>query len=203
MVDLDELEEWLLQNDSPVVTSSEVADAMDDCSRRQALEDLKLLKRAETVESKDVGARAVAWWHVDRVTPPRVDPAEHPAQTALEEAREESKTRFEQHAEQRIQQIADDDPLAAVEFPSGKDREECVEAVRAAESYVLEHGSATMRDFVADVLPEHPVGYEIVDLEPGDRYRGAWWRRVVKPGLKALPTVEPPADGQSDWTSAE
>lgn len=197
MVDLDELEEWLLGNDSPVVASSEVAEAMD-CSRRQALEDLKLLKRAGAVESKDVGARATAWWHVDRVTPPRVDPAEHPAQTALEEAREET-----ENAEQRVQHIPDDDPLAAVEFPSGKDREECVEAVRAAESYVLEHESATMRDFVADVLPEHPVGYEIVDLEQGERYRGAWWRRVIKPGLEALPTVEAPADGHSEWRSAD
>lgn len=89
--------------------------------------------------------------------------------------------------------------LATVDFPSGKPREECVEAVRASYDHLRVEGSASMRDFVTDVMPEHPIGYEVPDLEPGERYRGSWWRKVVKPGLQALPDVESPASGQSDW----
>jgi hypothetical protein len=90
--------------------------------------------------------------------------------------------------------------LTAVEFPSSRDREDCVQAVRAAYEYLQREGSGTMRDFVRDVMPEHPVGYDVPDLKPGERYRGAWWRKVVKPGLEALPDVESPSRGASDWT---
>lgn len=90
--------------------------------------------------------------------------------------------------------------VATVDFPSGKPREECVEAVRVAYEYLRDAGGASMRDFVIDVMPEHPIGYDVPDLEPGERYRGSWWRKVVKPGLQALPDVEAPASGQSEWT---
>lgn len=93
--------------------------------------------------------------------------------------------------------------LATVEFPTGKQREECVDAVRAAYEYLRENGSASMRDFVREVMPDHPVGYDVPELEPGERYRGAWWRKVVKPGLEALPDVESPPSGGSDWTHVE
>lgn len=56
-----------------------------------------------------------------------------------------------------------------------------------------------MRGLVADVMPAHPVGYDVPELEPGERYRGGWWRLVVKPGLEALPDVEAPPRGASDW----
>lgn len=92
-----------------------------------------------------------------------------------------------------------EDALDAVDFPSGRDREECVDAVRAAYEYLQSEGPATMRDFVGDVMPDHPVGYDVPDLEPGERYRGAWWRKVVKPGLQALPDVESPPRGASEW----
>jgi len=89
--------------------------------------------------------------------------------------------------------------LEDVEFPTTKDRGDCVEAVRAAYEYLQENEKATMREFVQEVMPEHPVGYDVPDLEPGERYRGAWWRKVVKPGLNALPDVESPPRGGSDW----
>jgi hypothetical protein len=93
--------------------------------------------------------------------------------------------------------------LEHVDFPAGRDREECSAAVYAARDYLREHGPATKRDLVAEVLPEHPLGYDVdgalEKVEAGDRYRGAWWRRVVKPGLKALPDVEAPARGASEW----
>lgn len=89
--------------------------------------------------------------------------------------------------------------LKDTEFPAGKPREDCIEAVQAAFQYVEENEKATMREFVQEVMPKHPVGYDVPDLEPGERYRGAWWRRVVKPGLEALPDVERPPRGGSDW----
>ena len=92
------------------------------------------------------------------------------------------------------------DRVSGVEFPGTKDPEECIEAVRAAYEYLQEHRKATMREFVQEVMPEHPCGYDVPNLEPGERYRGAWWRKVVKPGLTALPDVESPPSGGSDWT---
>jgi hypothetical protein len=32
-----------------------------------------------------------------------------------------------------------------------------------------------------------------------ERYRGSWWRKVVKPSLKALPDVESPGEGGREW----
>lgn len=99
-------------------------------------------------------------------------------------------------------ETADDGPealLADVEFPSSKSREECVDAVEAAHAHLQREGSSTMREFVREVMPEHPVGYDVPELEAGDRYRGAWWRRIVKPGLEALPDVESPSSGASEW----
>lgn len=49
------------------------------------------------------------------------------------------------------------------------------------------------------VMPEHPIGYDIPNLAEDERYRGAWWRNIVRPGLAALPDVEPPARGASKW----
>lgn len=91
------------------------------------------------------------------------------------------------------------DPLADVEFPQSRERGECIEAVEAARDYIRDHGSATMRELVGDVMPEYPVGYRVPELEEGDRYRGGWWRHVVKPGLEALPEIEKPKAGGSDW----
>lgn len=89
--------------------------------------------------------------------------------------------------------------LDDVDFPATVDRAEAIEAIRAARAYLREQETAMKRDFVADVMPKHPLGYDVPDLEPGDRYRGAWWRKVVKPGLEALPDAEPPAEGGRRW----
>lgn len=49
-----------------------------------------------------------------------------------------------------------------------------------------------MREFVTEVMPEHLVGYDIPELDAGERYRRTWWRKMVPPGLEALPDVERP-----------
>lgn len=47
------------------------------------------------------------------------------------------------------------------------------------------------------------VDEALAKIETGDRYRGAWWRRIVKPGLEALDDVQKPARGQSEWKCRE
>jgi hypothetical protein len=74
----------------PVVSVSDVVDALDeDVSRETVRQRLTTLEAAGTLGRKDVGARAVAWWHTDRVTPPATDPADDPAQTALDDAKDD------------------------------------------------------------------------------------------------------------------
>ena len=93
--------------------------------------------------------------------------------------------------------------LAAVEFPSGKDRDDCVDAVQDARQYLKRQGAASMREIVAAVHPDHPLGYDVdaalSKVEAGERYRGAWWRRIVRPGLETFDDVEKPAPGASKW----
>lgn len=94
-------------------------------------------------------------------------------------------------------------PFADVDFPASKDADECADAVHAARRFLADQGRATKREIVRAAITEHPVGYDpdaaIDKLDAGDRYRGAWWRKVVKPGLEAMPNVEKPAGGASEW----
>ena len=94
-------------------------------------------------------------------------------------------------------------PFDSVDFPAGKDREQCVEAINTTREYLQDKGPATMRDIVIGVIRDHPLGYDVdaalAKVEAGERYRGAWWRRIVKPGLEAAEDVQSPAPGQSEY----
>ena len=182
----------------PVLSTAEVADAVP-IKRRGTLNRLQALEEDGELESKQIGGRNTVWWFVggERITPDEraVDEDAEKARTVRDRRREDTPDAPESDAV--------DDPLEDVEFPAGRDREECSAAVYAARDYLREHGPATKRDLVAEVMPDHPLGYDVdgalEKVEAGDRYRGAWWRRVVKPGLKALPDVEAPARGASEW----
>lgn len=65
----DKLDEKLLNRSDPVFSVPELARELEasDTKIRQVLEALEVAGR---VERKDVGARATAWWHVERVRPP-------------------------------------------------------------------------------------------------------------------------------------
>ena len=177
----------------PVLSTAEVADAVP-IKRRGTLNRLQALEEDGELESKQIGGRNTVWWLVDerdvsdtdRRSPATEDPA------PVDEERDTPP-----------ESDAVDDALADVDFPAGREREACSAAVYAARDYLREHGPATKRDLVAEVMPDHPLGYDVdgalEKVEAGDRYRGAWWRRVVKPGLKALPDVEAPARGASEW----
>jgi hypothetical protein len=85
---------------------------------------------------------------------------------------------------------ADVDVLDAMDIPQGKDPEACRDALYAVRDYLEEHGPASRREIVTAVMPDHPLGYDVPDLETGDRFRGAWWRRIIQPGLRTLDDVE-------------
>jgi hypothetical protein len=68
-VSLDEVEAALLTHPEPVVTVSDLTDELD-CSDRHMLTLLRSLEYAGTVQSKQTGARAIAWWHTARVRSP-------------------------------------------------------------------------------------------------------------------------------------
>lgn len=183
----------------PVVTSADVAD-LTGLSRDSARRKLEELKQRSTVDSRRTAGRVLYW---------RTDNAEITNQSKPQETREgRASEQSDRTASQEKPTEANAQPdsqdarpvgLASLEFPDGRDRDQCEAAVLAARDYLRKHDTATMRELVTEVMPEHPVGYDVPELEPGDRYRGAWWRRVVKPGLQALSEVESPSRGASDW----
>jgi hypothetical protein len=48
-------------------------------------------------------------------------------------------------------------------------------------------------------MPVYSVGYDVPDPDRDSRYRGGWWRSVVKPGLESFSDVSKP-DGGGKWS---
>lgn len=182
----------------PVLSTAEVAEAVS-IQRRGTLNRLRALEDADEVDSKQIGGRNTVWWLVQDngqtaregagsspVEEPDRSPADPPS---TPRAGEDVST--------------DGQSFDEVDFPAGKDREQCLEAIDAAQSYLQTEGPATMREIVAAVHPDHPLGYDVdaalAKVEAGERYRGAWWRRIVKPGLDEDEDVQSPSPGQSEW----
>lgn len=183
--------------------TSEVAEELG-VSRQGADYRLRQLHDEGRVSNKKIGASLV-WFDpteaVPEVQPDTATGAQDTTKVAGSPPSSAQETSPSTGDNSRLSSGPEADTLADVAFPEGRDREVCEAAVLAARDYLREQGPATMRELVTKVMPTHPVGYDVPELEPGDRYRGAWWRRVVKPGLKALPDVQPPSRGASDWRS--
>lgn len=94
-------------------------------------------------------------------------------------------------------------PEGAVDYPSGRRKVDCDEAIDAARQFLADEGRATKAEIVRTVMPDYPLGYDpdaaLEKIDDGERYRGAWWRRVIKPGLSYLDDVEKPTQGASEW----
>jgi hypothetical protein len=80
--------------------------------------------------------------------------------------------------------------LPAMNIPQSQETEECLAAVYQAVNFIEANSPASMRDIVTAVMPEVPLGYPVPTLSEGDRYRGAWWRKIVRPGIRAHPAVD-------------
>jgi hypothetical protein len=185
----------------PELTANDVAEELP-IKRRAVLNRLGDLEEEGELGKRTVGGTSVIWWLPEvRIAIERL----RERGELLDRAEDSPPQTPDSHAEERAAEpptepeTGEGEILDGVDFPAGRDREECVEAVLAARDYLRENGKASMREFVREVMPDHPLGYDVPQLEAGERYRGAWWRRIIKPGLSALPDVKSPAPGQSEW----
>jgi Arc/MetJ-type ribon-helix-helix transcriptional regulator len=123
----------------------------------------------------------------------------------IRDAIEEKLDRDQQRSEpgQQVNVTGGVDAVESVDLPASVDRADAAAAVDAVVAHLRERGPTTMRQLVTTVGQEHPLGYDIPEeIERGERYRGAWSRRVVKPALQELPAVEAPPTGKSEWQVA-
>jgi len=125
-----------------------------------------------------------------------------------------------------IRERPESGPLAGLDFPADKDREDCKAAVYAARDHLRERGPGTEEGeanmqasggfdysvpgskpniIVRVANPERlrRLGYshyEILDaVESTEGYQGEWWTRIVKPGLESLPDVEKMRRDEKWW----
>lgn len=177
----DDVLDVLREHPDPVVTAAEVADDLP-VTRRTVLDRLRRLEERGAVVSKQVGAHATAWWLAAR--PPSEEPTTEPATDGDFPPREPSKEPPTEPAGDDLEAA-----LAEVGTPSmTPDPEEHRAAVSAALD-LLASGPQARSDFTEALHPEHAAGYD------NDR---TWWRRVLKPVLKAHPDVVTP-DGGNPW----
>lgn len=139
------------------------------------------------------------------MTPPILEPEEHPDQRGLDETtdlvperprRSRESGPDARHTRDRAPTLEDDLEAIRDELPGGEDvLDERLAAVRACYEYLRERGRATKSDFTENVYPENSAGYESA---------GGWWNAVGKSGLRALSerreNVRPPAgEGAHLW----
>lgn len=209
----DVLEVFRLRRDAgEPLTAPEIAEHLQ-CSRRTALNKLNHLVEDGRLESKEVGGRSKVFWQPidgdevkelrnppdpNPVDPDRIDGAHETVDTS-EPVGDRTPTP-DAGSQDGVQDALED---VVSEFPSTVDPTEGIAAIEAARDYLEAEGPATMREIVAEVHPDHPLGYKVdralEKVEAGERYRGAWWRRIVKPGLEAADDVEKPPRGASEW----
>jgi hypothetical protein len=190
----------------PVVTSADVADATN-LSRDSARRKLKTLRDQGRVDKRKTAGR-VLYWPADasesrepaenRIQDDAVDttPKSNEQRTGTVARRNEAEARAGERE-------SDQGPVDTDELPVTVDVDDAAAAIGAARDYIRDHGGATKADLVRHVMPDHPLGYDVdgalEKIDGPDRYRGAWWRRVVKPGLEADDDVEKPPRGGSVW----
>ena len=188
------------------ITAGDVVDELG-IARRTAHNKLGALVERGVLETRKIGARGRVWWR------PIFDESDHPqpprdgresVETASRDGRDQSPR--EADYAPAAAAVSDDTPsglLADVDFPAGKDRDQCVDAILAARDVIRDSNGATKAEIIRGVMYDHPLGYDIdaalAKIEAGERYRGGWWRSVVKPGLTALADIEKPARGASKW----
>lgn len=154
------------------LTASEVMEELD-CSRRTAHNKLNDLVERDLLETRKVGARSRVWWI----------PIRHGAVGTAGRAREDPDPDGPEN-------LAVVRAIEEVDLPgSGRTLEQRREALRAAYDYLIEHPSAKKSDFLADVFPENPAGYETAD---------GWWN-TIQPALRQLPGVDPPEEHGHIW----
>jgi|APHM01.1.fsa_nt_gi hypothetical protein len=170
------------------------ADVADEIgmTRQGADRRLRELRDAGRVNKKKIGASLV-WYPAE--TTRRA--AEHTTIDAVD-ADEQGAAGDSSAVRDAVQRVADTDGL-----PASVGLDDATEAVAAVVDHLREQGPASKKELVVAVMPDYPLGYDAAGacdtIEAGDRFRGAWWRRVVRPALVAVETVEPPTPGGADY----
>lgn len=180
MTQLRDIEDAMRRAESPVLSAPQIAERIGKSSE-WVRQHLMLLEREGAVGRQDVGARATAWWHRDRVCDPIVPPAEHPDQSGLQEAVEQRGDQEDSDdRDGRRDVVAAQTPESAaraVEVPGqgakAERRREAVERVLAA----LRDRGPLDADELRSIGFEDGVGY-------ADRQ--SMWKNCLSPALGEL-----------------
>ena len=76
--------------------------------------------------------------------------------------------------------------ILELDLSTSASRTEWIPAIRRAYQYLSNRGQASKQEFIDDVYPDSPAGYD---------NEQSWWRKVIRPGLTELPRVEKPGPG--------
>jgi len=93
----------------------------------------------------------------------------------------------------------------SVEFPSDLPPDQCISAVLEVRDYILDHDDGERDEIWEELVlnTNHPsTGRELCRTRGYvPKFRDWWWKRIVTPGLHALPDVEPIEDDEIAWCS--
>ena len=189
-VTLDAVREVFDQVRGPVVTSSDVAGALD-CTNEAARQKLTRLYDREEGDKRKTG-RTVVYWRTG-------DSAEgagsRPPRDAEEPAQDDADLRLGKDTNGAHAGVTDDEDLRATVRDalagSGDLLERRVDAILAMYAHLREHGGAENDDLL-DAVDVDATGY--ADAE-------SVWSNMVKgkDTLRALPGVQKPSPGKTTW----
>jgi len=175
MSELREIEDEMRQHPDPVVSVPELEDRLG-YSDTKIRDDLKLLEREGVVHSKQVGARATAWWHEDRVCRPHVAPEDHPDQRDLESSADRHEAADSAAAE--TASVTVEDAVDQLDLPGqGEKQKQRREAMKALLRHLRDGGDTKGSELQTLIFEHHETGYQSAD---------SWWGNCAHPALKDL-----------------
>lgn len=174
-----------------------IADQTDN-SRPYVSQRLKRFKEHGHVEKPHHGLWTLVDDPRDRDPEPAVD---------IETRPEPTPDRTREPLAESVDGVADVTEAAVAandELPETVDPAAAAEAVEAVLVWLRPQGSASKSDIVRAVMAEYPLGYDaeaaLEAIAAGERYRGAWWRRVIRGTLREHPAVE---ERGTEWRYVE
>lgn len=170
------------EHDDPVVSTREVSEETD-LSRRRVLDLLRAAESIGQIESKQIDGRARVWY-----LPQLVDQEDHPHPGRGSDVIEpDSRSdRDQEESADLLDELVDD-----LDLPGSREvLEERREAVRACLEYLRDQQSAQKSDFIDEIRPDHPAGYQSAN---------GWWNTIGKKGLAEISErselIERPPEG--------
>lgn len=155
------------------LTAADVMDALD-CSRRTAHNKLNALVDDGLLETRKIGARGRVWWI--------------PIPSSEFETANEGLVGAPEEDGEVVEGVRT--AVRNADLPgTGTTLEARREALFAAYKYLAENPTAARSDFLENVYPDHPAGFETAD---------GWWN-AIQPALKQLPGVDPPEERGHLW----